>query len=145
MHNFSRSNAQLQQVGYTTLVGRMHNFNRSDAQLLQVGCTILAGTIHWLRLPPIISPSLSGTVKKILFCGSEISVSGRMGINYHLFNEQSHSLHLFSLYQTIVYKVRLQCVQRVFFHVNILNYCCLHQLFISNEKHNLIFGTVGKL
>ena len=37
MHNFSRSDAQLQQVGCTTLVGQMHNFSfRSDAQLQQI-------------------------------------------------------------------------------------------------------------
>ena len=68
MHNFSRSNAQLQQVGCTTLVlgctiligwmhnllqvgctslvCRMHNFSRSDAQLQQVECTTLVGRIH---------------------------------------------------------------------------------------------------
>ena len=35
-----------QQVGCTTLVGRMHNFSGSDAQLLQVGCTTLVGRMH---------------------------------------------------------------------------------------------------
>ena len=68
IHNICRSDAQLQQVKCTTLVGRMHNisirmhnFNRldaqpfvgrmhifsmSDAQLQQVGCTTLVGRMH---------------------------------------------------------------------------------------------------
>ena len=46
MHNFRRSDAQLQQCGCTTIVGRMHNYSRSDAQLQQVGCTTIVGRIH---------------------------------------------------------------------------------------------------
>ena len=48
-----------QQVGCTTLVGRMHNFCRSDAELLQVGCghiyqndkvlAVYVGNQGWLR------------------------------------------------------------------------------------------------
>ena len=46
MHNYSRSDAQLQQVGCTTIVGRMHNYSRSDTQLQQVGCTTIVGRMN---------------------------------------------------------------------------------------------------
>ena len=46
MHNLRRSDAQLQQVRCTTLVGRMHNLSMSDAQLLQVGSTVFVGLMH---------------------------------------------------------------------------------------------------
>ena len=55
MHNISRSDAQIQQVGCTTLVGWMHNFSRLDAQLQKVGCTTLVDRMdNFCRLDQLL-------------------------------------------------------------------------------------------